>query len=443
MNVVATHDMSCRHAEAEQHFDAALLAFQTYRGDPIEHLERALAAEPDFVMAYLFRAIALAVTSERRFLKDARTSLEAAESLVGRANAREKGLMHAVRALLAGDWDTACRRFDQVLVEYPTDALSLQAAHLMDFLRGDALNLRNRVARVLPHWSPSMPGYSYVLGMYAFGLEECNQYPAAEDAGRRAVAMDPRDAWAVHAVTHVLEMQGRVAQGIEWLELRREDWAPTEGPANGFAYHNWWHLALFHLDRGDAGRALALLDEHVTPGAGDLSMGLVDVTAMLWRLKLLDVPLGDRFRRLADIWAARQDIEAGYYAFNDVHAALAFAGAGDAPALNAVKAAAARAARTDEGTNRTMSEAAGLPVIEALEDYANGRFGPAAEKLVAVRDIAQRFGGSHAQRDLLTLTLVDAARRGGQKALARHYVNERLSSKPASGLGWRLQAALI
>lgn len=30
----------------------------------------------------------------------------------------------------------------------------------------------------------------------------------------------------------------------------------------------------------------------------------------------------------------------------------------------------------------------------------------------------------------------------GNTALARHYLNERLTAKPASGLGWRLQAGL-
>jgi tetratricopeptide (TPR) repeat protein len=443
MNTAATYDISCPHESGQRHFDAALDSFQTYRGNPIEHIERALAEEPDFVMAYLFRAVALTLTTERRYLKDARASLEVAESLVGRANERERALMGAVRPLLAGDWDTACRRLDQVLVEYPTDAFTLQTAHLLDFLRGDALNLRNRVARVLPRWSPSMPGYSFVLGMYAFGLEECNQYSEAEQAGRRAVDMDPRDAWAVHAVAHVMEMQGRVTEGIDWLERRRDDWAPRRGPANEFAYHNWWHLGLFHLDRGDADRALALLDEEVTPAVGDVSMGLLDVTAMLWRLKLLDVPLQERFGTVASLWKAKLQEEAGYYAFNDFHAAAAFAGAGDEDALASVKEAMARAADEGSGSNRAMASAVGLPLIKALEDYAAERYSLAVERLVVTRDVAQRFGGSHAQRDLLTLTLIDAARRAGDRATARHYLNERLASKPSSGLGWRLLAAVV
>src|SRR5690606_41275587 len=49
-----------------------------------------------------------------------------------------------------------------------------------------------------------------------------------------------------------------------------------------------------------------------------------------------------------------------------------------------------------------------------------------------LRAIAQRFGGSHAQRDLLDLTLLEAARRSGQEALARALANERLQLRPRS-----------
>jgi hypothetical protein len=60
------------------------------------------------------------------------------------------------------------------------------------------------------------------------------------------------------------------------------------------------------------------------------------------------------------------------------------------------------------------------------------------QHLAAVRDGANRFGGSHAQRDLLTLTLIDAASLAGLDATARHYARERLVHKPDSAWGGRL-----
>ncbi len=63
--------------------------------------------------------------------------------------------------------------------------------------------------------------------------------------------------------------------------------------------------------------------------------------------------------------------------------------------------------------------------------------------MAPVRDTANHFGGSHAQRDVITLTLIDAARRAGNDALARHYLAEREMFKPASRLGQAVLAAGI
>ena len=65
------------------------------------------------------------------------------------------------------------------------------------------------------------------------------EYARAEANGEASLAVNPRDPWAVHAVTHVYEMQARLSDGIKWLTSRTEDWAPD----NAFAFHNWWHLA--------------------------------------------------------------------------------------------------------------------------------------------------------------------------------------------------------
>ena len=51
-----------------------------------------------------------------------------------------------------------------------------------------------------------------------------------------------------------------------------------------------------------------------------------------------------------------------------------------------------------------------------------------------VRNIAHRFGGSHAQRDILDLTLIEAAFRSGDGPLAKALSAERLLVKPASPL---------
>ena len=99
---------------------------------------------------------------------------------------RERHHLHALRLLAGGDWHGACNAWDALLLRHPRDALALQWAHLFDFYLGDAAQLRQRVARVLPAWDNADPLHAYVLGLHAFGLEECNLYAEAEATGRRA-----------------------------------------------------------------------------------------------------------------------------------------------------------------------------------------------------------------------------------------------------------------
>ena len=428
--------VSCDNRKALDLYETALLQYHSYIGDPIATIDQALAEAPDFVLGHAFRAGVLMVFGEQRFVPEARASVAAAESWSDRANEREQGLTQAARRLVDGDWDGACRAYDRVLVDHPRDAFAIQTAHLMDFYRGDALNLRNRVSRVLPHWSASVPHYSYILGMQAFGLEECNQYADAEAAGRKALELQPKDGWAVHAVTHVMEMQGRIDEGIDWLETREADWAPD----NGFAFHNWWHLALFYLDRQRHERVLALYDQHILPEPAEFSLQLVDATAMLWRLYLLGIDTGERFQAVADAWEQKLEVERGFYAFNDVHALLAFLGAGRDRAVRQTLRDLEATAQGTKGHNVMMSREVGLPLSRGFQAFAQGRYLDAVAYIEPVRDIAHRFGGSHAQRDLITLTLIEAAIRVGQAHLARHYLAERLVHKPASALGWRLLA---
>jgi hypothetical protein len=206
-----------------------------------------------------------------------------------------------------------------------------------------------------------------------------------------------------------------------------------DGVDNGFAFHNAWHVALFHMDRGEHAKALGIFDARLA-GGGAIALTRVDATALLWRLKLEGMDVSARFGALADGWASVLEGERGFYAFNDYHMALAFAAAGRHKELARLREALPGAA----GDNADMTRSVGQPVVEAAAAYCDGRYDAAVEQLIAARDVASKSGGSHAQRDLLTLTLIDAATRAGMGTLARHYANERLVHKPEGAWGKRL-----
>lgn len=435
MNLSDARDVpvSTQNRQALDQFEHALWQFHSYVDDPIASIDHALLEQPDFVLAHVFRATLLLLSSERQYLDEAEQSLNKAEALRQTANDRERRLIQATRLWLNGDWPGACRQWDNLLVDYPRDAFALQAAHLTDFLLGDSKNLADRVARVLPQWDENTPSFSYLLGMYAFGLEECNHYHRAEQAGRRALELEARDGWAVHAVTHVMEMQNRYDEGIEWLRNQEQDWAPN----NAFAFHNWWHLALYHMERAEYQTMLGIYDQNIYPESSDCSMQMLDASALLWRLQLQDIDVGERWSRLASDWAAKAAQENGYYAFNDVHALMAYLNDERQQDIDNLLNAMVEGAN-DTGINASMTREVGLPVALGLIAFAEARYDECIQHIDPVRTIAHRFGGSHAQRDVLNLTLIEAAQRAGQDRLATHLINERLAYKPQSPLARRL-----
>ncbi len=406
-------------------------------GDPVAAISAALERRPDFVMGHCFKAGLLTQAMETRIYDEMLASVQAAEVLTDQANDRERGHMAALRAWVDGDFHGAVEAWEAVLVEYPRDLLALQLAHLSDVLLGDTVNQRDRIARVMPSWDEGVPGYGYVLGFYAFGLEECRDFSRAEELGRRAIAINPKDAYAIHAVAHVMEMQGRQEGGIWWMTSREDDWA-----GGNFANHLWWHLALFYLDLGQYDRVLNIYDRRLRSNdpSGEKYEEL-DATALLWRLKLLDVDVGDRWKTLADKW--EPSATDTLYAFNDVHAMMTFIADGREAAAEAVLNAAERYAEQANDANVAMTRIIGLPFCRALQAFARGDYASAVDQLLPIRYRTHRLGGSHAQRDIIAWTLLEAALRAGRYKLARALANERTALKPTSPQNWKFTAQAL
>jgi hypothetical protein len=170
---------------------------------------------------------------------------------------------------------------------------------------------------------------------------------------------------------------------------------------------------------------------------------MLDGSALLWRLRLDGVDAGGRFGPLADAWATRTSQEP-WYAFNDLHAVIALAGAGrltDARAV--VDRLAAYVSCGVPSSNVRMTADIGLPACRSVIAYAEDRHTDVVDQLMPIRTTLARFGGSHAQRDVLQRTLVVSAIRSGQFDLARSLVNERLSARETSVWSWRRRSQLL
>jgi tetratricopeptide (TPR) repeat protein len=421
-------------AKSQEIYEQALRALNVYRGDAVAMIDQALAAEPDFAMGQVLRAQVLVTMWERSVLPGVQAGVARLEALHARMNDRERRHARALKRWAAGDWEGHRAELDHLLAEHPRDLLALQVGHVADFFHGDRDNLRGRVARALPAWSRNDPGYGFLLGMQAFGLEECGAYGEAEEAGRRAHELEADDCWAQHALAHVMEMQARQAEGIGIMESRKAHWAQED---NGFAFHNWWHTALYNLDQGEPQRALEIYDQGVRPQPSEIRLMMLDAAALLWRMHLRKLDTGRRWEELADTF--QKGDENGFYVFNDMHAMTAFVAAGRTKAaaglLKSVESSAA-----ERNTNGHMAREVGLPIVRAIEAFGRGKYAEAVDLLMPVRYRAHIFGGSHAQRDIVHRTLLEAALRGGDRPLARALASERVALKPHCPFARELRA---
>ncbi|NSC21091.1 tetratricopeptide repeat protein [Streptomyces albus subsp. chlorinus] len=432
-------------ADAVALYERAVDSFLFFRGDVAETVGEMRRVAPGAPMGQVFAAyLGLLGTEEAQAVavreEFARFRADADQSGF---TERERAHLCAASVWLAGDIERAGALLREITVAWPRDTLALAVGHQIDFFTGNAASLRDRVAGALTAWSEEDPHYGPLLGMLGFGLEESGDYARAEETARAAVERGPRDVWGIHAVAHCMEMRGRFAEGIGYLDARRADW----GAGNMMAVHNWWHYALYALEAGEVGRALDIYDAALhTPSSEGAVLELLDAASLLWRLYLeggeVQAAIGGRWEPLADAWAARAD--GPHYSFNDVHAVMAYLGAGRMQAAEELVAdRAAWAARPHPGvTNHTMMVEIGLPVCRALIAFGQGRYERAMELLLPLRGRLQTFGGSHAQRDVVQRTLVEAALRARRWEVARMLLSERLSLRPTSPYNWLGQARL-
>jgi tetratricopeptide (TPR) repeat protein len=423
-------------------YERALDHLLRYRPEVVGLAGTLVSEQPDFAMGNALMAYLCLTATDVPELDAARAAHEA--MIATSLDERESTHAAAIGAWLAGDWHGASSILDELLFSWPTDVLALQVGHQLDFFLGDARNLRDRPGRALDSIGSDDPRAAAVRGMYAFGLEENGQYEKAEEFGMAAIDVHPDDVWAIHAVVHTFEMRGQIDRGIPFLRSRVDDW----GSGNLFVVHNWWHLALFELEAGRDDEVLTIYDEHLhNADAAGVPLEMLDASALLWRLKLDGIDSGTRFAELANAWESRTADEP-WYVFNDLHAVMAFVGAGrfaDASAVIAKLEAGAPAGRAG-ASNEVMTAEVGLPASRAVIAFAHDRHDDVVEMLAPIRRHLHRFGGSHAQRDVLQRTLLESALRSGRYEFAAELIAERLAERESSVYGWarrrQLSAAL-
>lgn len=440
-------EMTAASEDAVRAFDHVVAGYVGYRTDIPQRMEALFAADADCPLAHCLRGYFAMLSFKAAALPMAREASEAALRLTLEAAPREQDHAAALEAWVAGRPDRATAIWQQILDEHPHDLLAFRLAHFVNFWLGRPEVMLASVLRAEPHWSETLAGWGSILGCRAFALEECGYYTEAEHAGREAIRFDATDLWAAHAVAHVLEMQGRRGEGIAWVEGLEGNWAQ----GNNLRHHLAWHAAMYHLERGDDARVLALYDggfrdlsSPLTQAAPDLYIDVQNAASMLFRLTRQGVDVGNRWEEIADLAETRiGDCLSG---FTLPHWMMALAATGRDQAAERMLAAMREFAATEESLVGALTAQLALPVTEAVLAHGRGRYADAVRLMRPVLGEMYRLGGSHAQQDVLEQLFLDAALKADLTTDAR-LLMERVAGRnpvpPARRRGYAMGAGLL
>ncbi|XP_004380119.1 tetratricopeptide repeat protein 38 [Trichechus manatus latirostris] len=351
---------------------------------------------------------------------------------------RERLHVSAVETFAKGNLPKACDFWEQILRDHPTDMLALKFSHDTYFYLGYQEQMRDSVARVYPFWTPDVPLSSYVKGIYSFGLMETNFYDQAEKLAKEALSINPTDAWSVHTIAHIHEMKAEIKDGVEFMQGSESNWKDRDM----LACHNYWHWALYLIEKGDYEAALTIFDNHILPSlqASGTMLDVVDSCSMLYRLQMEGVQVAERWQDVLPV--TQKHSRDHVLLFNDAHLLMAFLGARDTRTTQELLTTLQEASESPGGSQQHhLARDVGLPLCQALVEAESGNADRAVELLLPIRYRIVQIGGSNAQRDVFNQLLIHAALNCSSSAhrhVARSLLMERDALKPGSPLTQRL-----
>lgn len=415
-------DLSTDSRPAVDAYDRGVRALLDFGAEAAGAFEAAVAADPGFVLG---RAALATTRYLDEQLPEGRAEMERAVE-AGKTAAltdRERRHLEALALWVGGRGNDAIPLIKTLLAEHPRDMVVLQRLYYIYFWQGRSAEMLELTESTRGAFTDD----SFMLGLHAFSLEENGRFAEALPVAERAVALNPRDAWAVHAIAHVLYETGENDRGVEALP-------PRIHPCDHLGYfrnHLLWHLALMHLAAGRYERAAALFASVFGRIPITVGSDLQDSVALAWRLDLFERPDPARWRQLGA--AALRWLDMPLLLFHDLHVGMALAAAGDwRSAELQLERLRARGKKT---RNLTLPEVV-VPLLEGLHAFARGDFADVVARIAPIESRIVEVGGSHAQRELFHDTLLVAALRAKDPERGQALLRRRLAKRPNPGHYW-------
>lgn len=410
--------VSAGSAETLAGIDDFILGFLAYQPRAANILTAAEGA-PDHCLVNAYAAMLWMFLESSEAPGHAAPFVARALAAAERATPREAMAARLVAAWAADDIPGATALAEAIARDHPRDLVAIKIGQYHAFNQGDAVGM----LRLGLHALPDGADLPYVHGMVAFGYEQCHLMAEAEEAARRALTIEPSDPWAHHALAHVMLTQGRVNEGITFLESVADHWA---GLNSFMRSHNWWHLALFYISRNRVEDALTSYDTHVWGIMKTYSQDQVGAVSLLARLEMAGIDVGDRWADVTDHIAARGADTVNPFLTLQYLYALART---DRAEADLMMEAIRERARTPAHDRAAWAEVA-LPAAEGILAHQRGDHPLAVSRLAQSLPRMAEIGGSHAQRDLFEQIHLDALIRAGHTSAAQQVLEMRRMYDP-------------
>ncbi len=380
--------------------------------------------DPSLIVQAYCAALHLFAES-RNSVPNARPFLERAQAAAVRATPREQRFIAAIAAWAQGDIRRAIALHEEQAREFPRDLASLKLGQYHCFNVGDCPGMLRLALTAVP----AAADVPYVHGMAAFGYEQCHRMREAEASACRAVAMCRKEPWAHHALAHVMLTEGRLAEGLEFMQGVSDTWT---GLNSFMVTHNWWHLALFLIDLGRDAEALAVYDQQAWGVDKGYSQDQIGAVSLLARLELAGIAVGGRWQDVADHLTQRLDDHV--LPFLDLQYLYGLARASRPEADTLLRHIEAFAPHAPLSLRAAWQRVC-VPAAHGLLAHARGDFAAAVERFGLALPRLAEIGGSHAQRGLFEQLYVDALVRSGTEttlAGAQGILQQQLNGQPES-----------
>lgn len=391
------------------------------------NLNETLEADPDFALAHAAQARNYQLYGQ---MQEAKAAADKAADLAKNATRREQQHVEIIHRLVTGKMPEGFALIQEHTAEFPRDAFVLNPACGVFGLIGFGGRV-GREAEQLAFIEPYAQHYGddwWFQTVHAFALLETGQWQRGIELAESALKQRPSNPHGAHTLAHALFEAGDDQSALSYLT----NWIKDLSRDSLLHCHLWWHQALLLLMTGEQEAGLQALKENCLPGATTSPSINVftDSVAYLWRSELAGA------KRQPELWAALLDYYQAQFrqpiVFVDAHIGFVYAALGQFEEL-----------KTCIEELEKIGNAGFLPagttaasLTRAYLAFAQEDWPAAIEAFEATMTELVRIGGSRAQRDLQTNTLIAAYVNADRNEDALRLVaqnSDRQPSRPVVG----------